>query len=130
MQGWSLPVGKVFGVEVRLHSFFVFLLFLAVVWATSLGGNPVRGFVLWLLVLLAVMVREMARAMAAAWFGIELRSVLLLPTGGILSYGSTDAMKRMGEPRVQRTMATVGPLTSAAVRPYAGRAGARGRARR
>ena len=113
MQGWSLPVGKVFGVEVRLHSFFLFLLFLSVVWATSLGGNPMRGFALWALVLLAVVVREIARAMAAAWFGIELRSVLLLPTGGILAYGSTEAMKRMGEPRVQRAMATVGPVTSA-----------------
>lgn len=113
MQGWSLPVGAVFGMEVRLHSFFVFLLFLSVVWATSLGGNPFRGLMLWALVLLAVAVRETARALTAAWFGIELRSVLLLPTGGILSYGSAGAMKRMGEPRVQRTMALAGPLASA-----------------
>ena len=112
MQGWSLPIGKVFGVEVRLHSFFVFLLFLAVVWATSLGGSAMRGFGLWALVLLAVLVRETARALVAAWFGIELRSVLLLPVGGIQSYGSTDSLKRIGEPRVQRTMALAGPLAS------------------
>ena len=113
MQGWSLPVGKVFGVEVRLHSFFVFLLLPAMLWASAQGVSAFRGFVLWALVLLAVLVREMARGLAAAWFGLHLRSVLLLPTGGILSHGSTESMKRMGEPRVQRVMAVVGPLANA-----------------
>ncbi len=113
MQGWSLPLGKVFGVEVRLHSFFVFLLFLAVLWSALLGGSPMRGFVLWGLVLLAVLVRETARAIAAAWFRIELRSLLLLPTGGLLTCATTESAKRLSEPRVQRSMALVGPLASA-----------------
>jgi predicted transcriptional regulator/Zn-dependent protease len=112
MQGWSLPVGKVFGVEVRLHSFFLLVLGLAVAWAVGLGGSAFRGVMLWALMLLAVFVREAARALAASWFAIELRSVLLLPTGGILAYRSTDAMKRMGEPRAQRTMALIGPLAN------------------
>jgi Zn-dependent protease len=112
MLGWSLPIGRVFGVQVRLHSFFLFLLFLSVGWASYLGRPMGRGVILWGLVLVAVLVRETARALAAAWFSIELRSVLLLPTGGILGYASTDSVKRMGEPKVQRTMALVGPLTS------------------
>ena len=40
-----------------------------------------RGFGLWLLLVLAVAVREAARAVAAAWFNLDVRSVLLLPYG-------------------------------------------------
>ncbi len=112
MQGWSLPVGKVFGVEVRLHSFFVFLLLPVVLWASYLGGSLFRGVMLWWLVLLAVVVREVARGVAMAWFGLQPRSLLLLPTGGIMAHGSTDSMKRLSEPQIQRTMALVGPAAN------------------
>lgn len=112
MLGWSLPIGRVFGVQVRLHSFFLFLLFFFVGWASYQGRSTGRGVILWVLLLVAVLVRETARALAAAWFSIEVRSILLLPTGGVLGYGSTESVKRMGEPKVQRIMALVGPLTS------------------
>jgi CBS domain-containing protein len=44
-----------------------------------------RMLVLWLLLLFAIAVRETARALAAAWFGLELRGILLLLAGLILS---------------------------------------------
>ena len=112
MLGWSLPVGKVFGVEVRLHWLFVVLLLLSMMWASVLGRPMSRGVALWGIVLASVVVRECARAIAAAWFSVELRSVLLLPTGGILSFGSAESVRRIGEPKVQRAMALVGPLAS------------------
>lgn len=112
MLGWSLPVGRIFGVEVRLHAFFVFLLFLSMSWASLLGRPMMRGVALWAAVLLSVAVRECARGLTAAWFGVEIRGLLLLPTGGILSFGSMDSVKRMGERQVQRGMALAGPLAS------------------
>jgi len=112
MFGWSLSVGKIFGVEIRLHSFFVFLLVLSLTWTTYLRCHPLRGVALWVLVLLALAVRETARGLAAAWFGIDVRGVLLLPTGGIQAYGSAEALARAGEPRVQRWMALTGPLAN------------------
>ena len=112
MLGWSLPVGKVFGVEVRLHWLFVVLLLLSMMWATVLGRPISRGLALWVIVLVSVVVRECARAIAAAWCSIEVRSVLLLPTGGIPSFGSAESVRRMGEPKTQRVMALAGPLTS------------------
>jgi Zn-dependent protease/CBS domain-containing protein len=112
MAGWSFSVGKVFGVELRMHWFFLFLLLPATVWASALDRPPMRGLVLWALLLLAVLVRETARAIAASFFSLGVRSVLLLPTGGLLSYASLEAETRAGERAIQRGMALVGPLAN------------------
>ena len=112
MSGWSFAVGKVFGVEVRLHSFFLFLLAPAAVWAVVLGRPPIRGVVLWGLLLVAVLVRETARGIAAAAYYLDVKSVLLLPTGGLLTYAGVEAESRAGQPGVQRGMALVGPVAN------------------
>jgi Zn-dependent protease/predicted transcriptional regulator len=112
MFGWSFSIGKIFGVEVRLHVFFIFLLIFSIMWADYLNRAMLRGVALWFLVLLALAAREAARALAAAWFGIEVRSVLMLPTGGIQTYGSPEALARAGEPTVQKWMALTGPLAN------------------
>jgi CBS domain-containing protein/Zn-dependent protease len=113
MAGWSFSIGRVFGVEVRLHSFFLMLLFLSMGWAAILDRPMLRGTALWLLLLLALAVREVARALAAAGWGIDVKSVLLLPTGGLQTYGSPEAVARAAEPKVQKWMALVGPLANA-----------------
>ncbi len=101
-----------FGVEVRLHSFFVFLLAPATVWSVVMGRPPIRGVVLWGLLLVAVLVREVARAIAAAAFYLNVKSVLLLPTGGLLTYAGVDSENQAGVPAVQRGMALVGPIAN------------------
>jgi predicted transcriptional regulator/Zn-dependent protease len=113
MLGWSFSFGKIFGVEVRLHSFFLFLLILSMTWSASLGRMLGRGVMLWALLLLAVAVREIARGMMAAWFGIGIRSVLLLPTGGIQTYESPEATARAADARIGKWMALTGPLANA-----------------
>ncbi len=112
MLGWSFSIGRIFGVEIRLHAFFVLLLLLSVAWASSLGVMLTRGIGLWLLLLLAVLVRETARALAAAWFSLDLRSILLLPTGGIFTYANSDSLTRAASPRIQKRLALVGPTAS------------------
>jgi len=94
MRGWSFPIGRFLGVDVRIHTFFLVLLGLSISYASMSGATGGRGFGLWLLLLLAVAVREAARAIAATWFGLELRSVLLLPIGGLLSYATSEATDR------------------------------------
>lgn len=112
MRGWSFPVGRYFGVEVRIHAFFVLLLAMAIGAGSLAGSSSGRVLTLWFLLLSAVVVREVARALAAAWFGLELRSILLLPTGGLMTYGTLDATERAAQPAMQRGMAVVGPLAS------------------
>ncbi len=112
MFGWSFSLGRIFGVEVRMHTFFLFLLLLSMTWAAALERPLMRGIMLWLLVLLALAVREVARALVAAWFGVHLRRVLLLPTGGIHTCRNQEAQSRSSEPRVQRWLALTGPLAN------------------
>ena len=115
MRGWSFPVGRFFGVEVRIHAFFLLLLAMAIGVGSLAGASTGRVLTLWFLLLFAVVVREVARALAAAWFGLDLRGILLLPTGGLFTYATIDATERAAEPAMQRRMAVIGPLASIGV---------------
>ena len=112
MRGWSFPVGRFFGVEVRIHAFFLLLLAVAIGLGSLAGSSTGRGLTLWLLLLFAVAVREAVRALAAAWFGLDLRGILLLPTGGLSTYATPEATQRAAEPAIERRMAVVGPLAN------------------
>ncbi len=112
MRGWSFPIGRFLGVDVRIHTFFLLLLGLSISYATMTGATGGRGFALWLLLLLAVVVREVARAVGAAWYGLELRSILLLPTGGLLSYATPEATEKAQTTEMQKRMGVIGPIAS------------------
>jgi Zn-dependent protease/predicted transcriptional regulator len=112
MRGWSFPIGRFLGVDVRIHIFFLILLGLAVSYASAMGVSGGRGLALWLMLLLAVGVRETARALGAAWWGLKLRSLLLLPTGGLLIYQTTESTERAATIPMQRRMALLGPIAN------------------
>jgi CBS domain-containing protein/Zn-dependent protease len=112
MRRWSFQIGRIFGVEVRIHAFFLLLLFASLALSSMAQVSMGRVFALWLLLLLAVGVRELARAMGAAWYGLELRGLLLLPTGGLLTFATTKATERAAEPGMRRRMAVIGPVAS------------------
>jgi Zn-dependent protease/predicted transcriptional regulator len=112
MRGWSFSIGRLLGVEIRIHTFFLLLLGLSISYSSVSGSSGSRGFALWLILLLAVAVREIARAIAAAWFGLELRSILLLPTGGLQQYATPEANERAATPEVGKRLGLVGPITN------------------
>jgi len=112
MRGWSFPTGRWMGVEVRVHTFFLLLLGMSISYAGLTGATRGRGVTLWLLLLLAVVVREVARAIVAAWYGLEIRSILLLPTGGLTTYATSEATERAGTPSMGRRMGVVGPIAN------------------
>lgn len=112
MRGWSFPIGRFFGVDVRIHIFFLILLGLSVSYASNLGVTGGRGLMLWFMLLLAVAVREIARGLGAAWWGLKLRGILLLPTGGLMTYQNTDSTERAATIAMQRRMALIGPAAN------------------
>ena len=112
MRGWNFSAGRWFGVHVRMHAFFLLLLGLSVGVSVYAGGSAGRGVLLWFLMLSAVLVREIARALAMLWFGLELKGVLLLPTGSVLSYATTEATELASTPGVQLRLAFVGPAAN------------------
>jgi CBS domain-containing protein len=105
----SFSLGRVLGVELRMHISFVLLLAVAVGYTMSTMDNAMRGFGLWAALLLAVVVREVARAIAAAYAGLKLRAVFLLPIGGVMALTSAR-----GEVASEKRLVTLaGPLANA-----------------
>ena len=115
MRGWSFPLGRFFGVEVRIHAFFVLLLGMSISFASILNGSGSNGFGLWMMLLSAVLVREIARAIVCVWFGLEIRSILLMPTGGLPTFASQDDTLRSSSPRIARWLAAAGPFANVLV---------------
>jgi len=114
MRGWSFPLGRWMGVDVRIHTFFVLLLGFCLLYTNAVHISAARGFGLWLLLVQAVAVREVTRVIAAAYHGLKLRSILLLPIGGLYSYANPESQERAEEPGVQAVMAMVGPIANIA----------------
>ncbi len=112
MRAWSFPFGKPFGIELRVHGLFVVLLFLASVYTSTNGLGGWSGAGLWFLLLFAVCVRETARALTAAVFHIGLRSILLLPIGGLQSPIDLPTEADAHNTRAQITLALAGPLSN------------------
>jgi len=112
MRAWSFPLGRWFGVDLRIHIFFVLLLGFCLLSTGVSGVSAWRGIVLWLALLLAVFVREIARLITAAWNGLHIRSILLLPIGGLFSYAAPDSAERAVVPRIQMALALTGPIAN------------------
>ena len=112
MRSWTIPFGRVFGVELRLHTLFFILGGFAVSYGIVTTENGARGFAIWLLLLFAVLIREFARAIAALCVGLELRSLVLLPIGALATYGVEDASDPSLQDRLLRRIALVGPIVN------------------
>ncbi len=52
-----------------------------------------RGLALFFVLVAAVVVRETARLLVAAWLGLRLRAVLLLPIGGLFAYANPESQE-------------------------------------
>jgi Zn-dependent protease/CBS domain-containing protein len=90
VKNWAIPIGKLFGVEVRVHFTFIFLL--AFIWmAESSMSKPVGtpsstpGRVLGLVGIIfgTVVVHELGHALVAMREGLHAKAIILLPIGGI-----------------------------------------------
>ncbi len=99
------------GVELRIHVFF---LLLAVVCLGLSSSNALRGIGLFLVLVAAVIAREVARLVAAAWLGLRLRAVLLLPIGGLFAYANPESQENANQGSGQFVMALTGPIANAA----------------
>jgi Zn-dependent protease/CBS domain-containing protein len=85
MRSWSIPAGRLFGVDIRIHLTFLFLL--AFIWFTqsvALGTTgAVRGMALVAIIFGSVVLHELGHALIAQRSGVAVRSIILLPIGGV-----------------------------------------------
>jgi Zn-dependent protease/CBS domain-containing protein len=85
MRSWSIPVGRLFGIEIRIHLTFLFLL--VFVWSTEGSTQDasaaLRGFALVGIVFASVVWHELGHALMARGSGIPAKGIILLPIGGV-----------------------------------------------
>ena len=104
---WSLPLGRIGGIEVRVHASFSVLVALVLLTSGQVeGGAPAA--LLWLALIFAcVLVHELAHCAVARRRGVAVSEILLLPIGGL------SRMERLPEvARDEFAIAVVGPLSS------------------
>ena len=112
MRGWSIPLGRWMGVEMRVHAFFPLLALVCL--ALSVADGFGRGLGLFLVLASAVFVREAARLIVAAWLGLRLRAVLLLPIGGLFAYANPESQEGAAQGSTQFVLSFAGPIANLA----------------
>jgi CBS domain-containing protein len=112
MRGWTIPLGRWMGVEIRIHAFFPLLGLVCL----GLGASDgvMRGLGLFMVMTAAVAVRETARLLVAAWLGLRLRAILVLPIGGLFAYADPESQEAANEGAGQFALALAGPLANGA----------------
>jgi Zn-dependent protease/CBS domain-containing protein len=104
MRNWSVPAGRIFGVQLRIHLTFILLLLFVVFTeaASHTTTNPFRGMALVGIIFFCVVLHELGHALVSRRAGIPAKAIILLPIGGVtlldetknpLEFG-TDAWKR------------------------------------
>jgi CBS domain-containing protein/Zn-dependent protease len=112
MRSWSVPVGKIGDVHVRLHLSYLFLLIC--VWGLQspmLGARVVgRGIILVGLVLISVIAHEVAHGLVASHSSTLKRVLILMPLGGVTL--SDENLMQQKDPVGRFRVAIVGPLVN------------------
>lgn len=117
MRTWSIPIGRIAGVEFRIHLAFLFMvMFIMLVAVDPKEGVGVwRGLVLSGIVLMAVVAHEIGHLVVAQKRGRLPRGVMLLPIGGVALYESAEgdlSRSSADRSRDEIVIALAGPLTS------------------
>src|SRR6185437_570920 len=82
MWAWSIPVGKYFGVEVRVHWTLPLLCALLITQTAKAGIEARRGVAMFAIVLVAVVLHEAARVLFSV-NRARIQRMVLLPTCGV-----------------------------------------------
>ena len=96
MRSWSIPVGRLFGVDVRLHlTFFILpLFFYWTEYAANRGNaNGPHDLALVGIILACVAAHEAGHMLLARRFGMVPKAVILLPLSGVTIYDESRAEK-------------------------------------
>lgn len=110
MRTWSIPIGRLFGIDIRLHlTFFLLLLFVIVPDPQNPGGTG-RALALVGIIFGSVVLHELGHALVALQAGLPVRAITLLPIGGVTMMDTSQSGHP--EPKVEFRVAIAGPLVN------------------
>jgi Zn-dependent protease len=107
---WSWNLGRIFGIDLKIHSTFVLLLIWIAVSTLIAGGNFVAvgtEILLILALFMCVVLHELGHALMARRFGIPTQDITLLPIGGV---ARLDKMPE--KPKEELLVAIAGPTVN------------------
>src|SRR3954471_3183508 len=110
--GWSIPILRVAGIQLRIHITFLLLIAWIAFAYYSQGGSPaaVGGVLFILLLFTCVVLHEFGHALAGKAFGINTPDITLLPIGGVAR------LERLSvEPVEELVIAAAGPAVTALI---------------
>jgi len=118
MRSWSIPVGRLFGIEIRIHLTFLFLL--VFVWSTQAATQDataaLRAFGLVGIIFGSVILHELGHALVARGSGVPAKGIILLPIGGITILDEAHAVPDpVGAWKRDIRIASAGPLVNLAI---------------
>jgi Zn-dependent protease/CBS domain-containing protein len=85
MRSWSIPAGRIFGVDIRIDlSFVLLLLFIGFMERTAhVNVSPARGTLLVAIIFGSVVLHELGHALVGRHTGVPPRAIILMPIGGV-----------------------------------------------
>ena len=114
--GNAFKVGRMFGIDVKVHwSFFLLLAFLAFLGYQGSGGSLLGALVTSVVVValfLCVLLHEFGHSLVAQRLGIEVPDITILPIGGLARLGSPPE-----KPLDEVKIAVAGPLVNLLLAP-------------
>jgi Zn-dependent protease/CBS domain-containing protein len=114
LRGWSIQVGTVGEIPIRIHLTFLALLAWLLVGTTN--GSPLLETLFVIAVFVCVLLHELGHALAAKRFGVQTKDITLYPFGGVAAITSQP------EPRAELVIALAGPavnlVIAAAIFPW------------
>jgi len=109
--GWSLTLGTVRGIRIKLHLTFLLLIpWAAYTWGFGDGEGwtgAIFGIALTVTLFMCVVLHELAHSLVAMRYGVRVREIELSPIGGV---SKMDSMPK--KPYQELVMALSGPLVN------------------
>jgi len=105
---WSIGIGKILGIPIKVH--ITFLLLLALIYFVGpsiIGVGGFQGVLFVVLVFASVVFHELSHAMVARYYGIEVSDITLLPIGGVARMATQP-----DKPRQEMIISAAGPVAS------------------
>jgi Zn-dependent protease/CBS domain-containing protein len=115
MRNWSIPAGKLFGVDLRIHVSFLFLLMFVLLTETAAHKNPDpgRGLALLAIIFGSVVLHELGHALVARRAGLPAKAIILLPIGGVTLFDDMQSGPPSGKFwKRDAAIALAGPLVN------------------
>jgi Zn-dependent protease/predicted transcriptional regulator len=110
---WSFEILIIRGISIRVHiTFFIIVILSALQWGDLGGGaaGAMFGIILILLLFVCVTLHELGHSVVAQHYGIPVRSITLLPLGGV-----AQISKNPDTPLHDLLIAAAGPLVNVVI---------------